>query len=404
MYADGFQGPEQRWATARAFKNLAGSYKPFDWLTLWPKVKTLCWMAAPDHLQFLEHFLTPNLHNLEIRLEGAGNIEVGVALFDVGERCKNLEDLRLFGSEMRDDEDIQNAIREIIYYNSRTLRIFYPPQGPSEDLVYDILQLPALEVLEIHIPEIYSSVPNRHSLKYLTFTLDDVPDLMHVLGALRQSRIAEFSLICPYPTVEDDHAAMADLFKDTGLYSSVECFSWEPPTYGGAPTWQFVTTLNSFVNVEELSLGASCAPTCCFRFRHEHVVELSKWMPRLRALNLGGSPCAGGGVTDIGYRTLAALAKNCPKLSTLSIHFNAGTPDLPDPVEPNWNLAVWNVGGTAISKRQKFLTTTALVVSKLFPKVTFVGMKHQYANEWNVIQEGLRMFTLPAGRGHPNLM
>jgi hypothetical protein len=261
----------------------------------------------------------------------------------------------------------------------------------------------------MHIPEIpdpilWGILP---SLECLTFTLDDAPNVMDLLGTLRESKLKEFTLNCPYPTTEDDLAAMADFLKDTGLYSSVGEFYWEPPYDEGPPTWEFVTILGPFANLQALSLDASCGQTCCFRFRHEHIVELSKWMPRLRELNLGGSPCAvGGRMSDIGYYTLAALAKNCPNLHLLTIHFNIETFEYGGFVEPNWNVAWWDVGSTSLTTNAQSHTMIALAVANLFPKATFMGVTAARldATNWNVIQEELRMLTLPADHGWLDLM
>jgi len=395
--------------TLQALQTLIDPHESFDWLKIWPKVKTLHWLTPPDCLPFLKYFLTLNVHNLKIGLEGTEDEEFQEVLGLVESRCMNLEDLHLFDSEKRESEEIQDTIRQIIYNNSLTLRRFHPPQDPSASLVNDILRLPVLEVLEMHVPKIPCPLPQGilPALESLSFTLDGIPDIIGLLGTLRESKLAVFSLMCHYPTSEGDHAAIAGFFEDTGLSSSVEEFYWRAHFGGGAPTWRFVTTLKSFANMQVLFLHTFCVRSCSFRFRHENVVELSRCMPRLKELNLGGSPCAAAGMaTDIGYHTLALLAKNCRNLFLLTIHFNTRSfVFIPrDYMEPNWNVALWDVGDIAPPTKPGTITMFALAVSKLFPRVAFKGEKIKYAREWDAVHEELRMLTLPADHGFLDLM
>jgi len=390
----------------QTLKTLIAPHESFDWLAMWPKVKNLYWITPPEHLPFLKHFLTLDIRNLKIKLEGAEDMEVQEVLSLVESCCMNLEGLHLIDSETRDSEEIQDTMRQIVYNNSLSLMLFYPPQDPSAPLVNDILQLPVLQALEMHIPQIPDPTPWNilPSLEYLSFTLDESSDIIELLGTLEKSRLKEFSLICPYPTSEDDRAVLAEFFEDSGLCDSVESFTWKPTLDGGAPTWEFVTTLDSFANIQALDLNASCGSACCFKFRHEHVIELSLWMPQLRELNFGGPPCAFGGITsNVGYHTLVVLAKNCPNLLQLTIHFNIRTFMTSGYVEPNRNLAMWHLGDTAVPNNAQYQTMFALAVSKLFPNVTFMATETN-ARGWDMIQEEHRMLTLPAVHRELDLM
>ena len=385
--------------SVQTFRTLIGPRKSFDWLSLWPKVKTLYWRRSPGNLQFLKYFLAQGVRNLEISLEGASDGELLKVLALVESRCMNLEDLRLFDTEARENQRIQDTIRQIIYNNSLTLRLLHPPRDPSAPLVHDILQLPALQVLEMHIPEVPGPVPwdILPSLEYLNFTLNKPPDVMDLLGNLRKSKLRRFALVCPYPTSKGDRARLVRFFDGSGLYSSVRSFSWVPRLYGASPTWEFVTTLGPFANMQALYLSAPCSHACHFNFRHEHVIELSRWMPRLRELYFGGSPCAVGGLTtNIGYHTLAALARNCPNLSLLSVHFNINTFVTVDGVKPSRNVVCWDVGETVLPADPLSHTIIALAASKLFPNAVLVGGALKHTKAWEIVREEFRMFTLSA--------
>ena len=386
--------------TVQTFETLIGPPESSNWLELWPRVKTLCWATPPEYLQFLKHFLTANVRNLKINLERTEDEVFQEVLGLVESRCMNLEDLHLFDSETRENVEIQDTIRQIIYNNSLTLRLFYPPQDPSSPLVSDILQLPALQALEMHVPKIPDPAPLDilPSLEYLNFTLEEPPDVVDLLGTLRESKLRRFTLICPYPSSRKHKAALIEFFDDSGLYDSVETFSWTPPTGGVVPTWSFVKTLDSFANMQTLILNGSCNRVCPLMFRHNHVVELSRWMPYLRELTFGGSPCPFGGLkTDIGYHTFGILVRNCPDLFKLSIHFNINSFIMPvGYVNPSWNVLIWDVGNTALPRHPLAQTMIALSVSKLFPKVAFVGPDMgKKRGLWGTIHEEFQMCTLP---------
>ena len=395
--------------TTQTFETLIGPRDLFDWPVMWPKVRVLYWTTTQDYLQFLCHFLTLNVRYLEIHLEGAEDEEVQEVLDLVESRCMNLVGLHLLDPETRDNEEIQDTMRQIVYNNSLTLRTLNPPQNPSPELVSDILGLPLLQHLAMRVPQI----PDRArrgilpSLEYLTFTLDEASDLINLLSNLRKSKLIVFSMTCPYPTSDSDHAALAYFFKYAGLSSSVDEFSWRPPVSGGPPTWQFVTTLKSFANLRTLSLGMDCDEGCRFEFRHHNVVELSRWMPRLRELTLGGPPCpVDPGTLNIEYHTLAILAKNCPDLFLLTIHFNPGTFGFVPPhlMEPNWNVTIWSVGSIGPPRGPIDTTLFAMAVSKLFPRATFLGTGGNPDERWKEIHEELQMLTLPADDGLLDLM
>ena len=368
----------------------------YNWHMMWPRVTTLWWTAPPEQLQYLRYFLTSGVRNLKVNFEGVGDEEFQETLFLIESRCKGLDQLRLFDSESRENRYLQDTIRKILDNNSGTLRMFMPPQDPSSPLVRDILRLPQLQELVMHVPKVPGPLPSEiiPSLKSLTFSLHDPLDILKLLGNLRETKLLNFVLHCPYPRSRGEVNALADFFESSGLYDSLRFFVWKPPSDGEAFTWPFATIFQPFANLQALQLDINCHLTCCFRFSHDHVVKISQWMPRLRDLNFGGSPCPyGGNNANIGYKTLAVLARNCPNLRLLSIHFDIRTFGPANwQVEPNPNVTLWDVGATVLPGDPETRTIIALAVAKLFPKVTFVGTAPE---KWADISEELEMLTLP---------
>ena len=380
------------------FKTLIGSHQSRDWIAMWPRLKILWWIAPESLLGFLRHFLTLGLRNLKINFEGAEDEVFQEVLCLVESRCMNLEELRLFDSETRENKEIQDTIRQIIYNNSLSLKLFWPPHGPSSPLVNDVLQLRSLEDLQMQVPAVpdHALANILPDLQSLSLTLDEPLDVIDLFHKFKATKLKEFSLVGPYPTSPDDQNALSKFFGEAELHQNLKALSWVPYPGEPGPSWGFITTLYRFNNLNALALGDGCGRVCRFRFPHVQVVQISMWLPRLTALTLGGSPCASGGLsTDIGYDTLVTLARNCPNLYLLVIHFNAKTcKPIFSPifsVIPNLKVGLWDVGQTTLPDHPWDLTMVALAIAMLFPNVKFI----RTTGKWEVIREEHFMFTLP---------
>ena len=375
------------------FDALSNPDTPFEWHLMWPELKTLSWLTSGENLKFMRYFLPHGVHNLEINLEGAPTDEARKALSMVRVRCKNLREIRLFDRKMAEDEDTQNTTRGIVCNNARTLRVFCSPRGSRSSLVDAVLKLPKLEMLEMHDPEIGMHDPETGllhraplpSLERLVLTLEEAHDIPCLLGNIRESKLRTFVLRTPYPVSKEDLDDLTALFKRSDLYRSLNMLSWQPPRNDQRPpTWEFVATLTPFVNMHTLVLSARCDGTCRFRFRHEHVVELSRQMPQLRYLNFGGRPCANDSMsTDIGFDTLTELAHNCPDLSRLTVHFNPDRFIRPaGRVKPNRNVSHWDVGNAVLPADPMAPTLIAMWAAELFPNAAIIGDMRADAPGW----------------------
>lgn len=383
------------------FENLTNLNSSFVWDSLWPELKTLWWITpAVEHLEFMRCFLPHGVRSLKVDMMNAKVRESLEALSLVKARCTQLTEFGFYGL-VEQNEGIQDLVLEIILQNSRTLRFLRPPVGSFSEVVEAALGLPALEKLEMHVPEVGWLQPvscaSLHSLEWLILTLDEPKNITHLLGNVRGSKLRAIDLRSPYLVQEDDLKSLAYLFKLTGFYDSLKAFSWNPlGETTQSLTWQFVTILTPFVNVHTLILGANCDGACRFSFKHKHVVELSKQMPQLKDLNFGGKPCAyGGSSTDIGFKTFVELGKNCPGLFRFSVHFNPYYTDLEGYMGPKRNLVHWDVGDTALPEDPELFTMIALAAVMLFPRATIVGDMQTDPSGWCAVREEFELLSLP---------
>ena len=112
--------------------------------------------------------------------------------------------------------------------------------------------------------------------------------------------------------------ALASSIQDTLLEIGLSTYSSWNPNY---------SSLLPFTRLTDLDIIFTCDGACP-GVDDGIVIDLSQAMPKLQYLGLGEAPCHpfAGGVTAKG---LAALAHNCPNLSSLRVHFQVAS--LTDP-------------------------------------------------------------------------
>ena len=159
------------------------------------------------------------------------------------------------------------------------------------------------------------------------------------------------------------------------------------------------SALLSFHQLKEVEIEYSCHDGCCSRVDDEITMRMARAMPKLEILKLGGMPCeTPTGVTVNGFIGLARL---CPHLSKLRIHFQAASlveaATSTVTLSPSDNgtvvrrkdcaLVDLEVGGTPIPARSDL--TVALVLVQIFPRLRSIGYVTQ---EWNTVAETIKDF------------
>lgn len=85
---------------------------------------------------------------------------------------------------------------------------------------------------------------------------------------------------------------------------------------------EIITCTFSFKNLTSLKMLSECASNTCqtFDLTDDHIDVLTKTMPRLECLTIGGEPC--GIPSQITFKSLYTISRQCSRLTTLQIHFN----------------------------------------------------------------------------------
>jgi len=126
-------------------------------------------------------------------------------------------------------------------------------------------------------------------------------------------------------------------FKEAALYSSVQNtlseFHLQTP-YSWNPSY---SSLLPFTQLVDLDIHFTCYGGCSSRVDDNIIINLSRAMPKLNSLKLGGNPCRQF-TTCVIAKGLVALAHHCPNLLKLRVHFQATSlstlPECPE-ITPN---------------------------------------------------------------------
>lgn len=163
-------------------------------------------------------------------------------------------------------------------------------------------------------------------------------------------------------------------------------------------------SLLEFKQLRWLEIEFSCSTGCSSRVDNDIVINLARAMPKLETLQLGKEPC--DAITGITLKGLISLARYCPKLSRLCIHFRAlglaeaGTnlvaPHLYEHATPTpmtfSALTKLQVGEIPIRKQDCFAVALALV--QIFPFILHI----EYANlRWMKVLETIHLMKRIGG-------
>ena len=164
---------------------------------------------------------------------------------------------------------------------------------------------------------------------------------------------------------------------------------------------EIISCASSFKNLTSFKVLSECSRVCqTFDLTDSHIDLLTKAMPRLESLAIGGEPC--GIPSQITFKSLYTISRLCPRLTSLRIHFNPmlfvsnvdsdsgsrdvdlGLPDHPTPLPDLCSVTVIEVGNTPLPSEDNTSYIMALGLLGVFPKLE----KIQYDDaEWEEVDE-----------------
>ena len=259
--------------------------------------------------------------------------------------------------------------------NQNALQKFRADSPLTEEASEVTYKLPNLcdlwVVIERGAPLPSALLPNLTDLKITCDNEDDWPQLFH------RATFGKLESVAFHPRSEQigdflgafERAALSSSIPNTlSKFSILSWHSWNPK----------YSSLLPFTQLVDLEIDLSCNGGCSSMVDDNIIISLSREMPKLESLALGGAPCRQitVGVTTKG---LLALAHHCPKLANLCVHLQVASlgelPGIPGIVPRAEVTALWMdcalarlvVGATPVPEGSAMII--ALTLLRIFPRL-----------------------------------
>ena len=375
---------------------------------LFPNLKALdLWRIREPLIPLIPLFLPPTITSVSLGglAYDLDESEVLSAVEGFLRPFPNVQDIALH--QLPRHPVITAAASKMFFVSNRNaLRRFHVDSPLTEEATEAICKLKNLcslsMIIEKGTPIPSALLPN---LTHLQLKCDDGSDGLQLLRRATFGKLKSINFHAESGPIDD----FLEALKGAPLSSSIQNTfsvirlsakqSWDPNYSSFLPFTQLV----------DLSIEPSCDDGCS-RVDDDVVISLSRAMPKLKSLQLGDLPCRRftGGVTAKG---LVALARNCPNLSSLCVHFQAvSLSDPPAGLETTHNAGYsvsWT--GCALTKLEvgKILvpegsaSIIALTLLRIFPRIETIGsINGTWREVENMIRRSKQIFDCSSKYRH----
>jgi len=345
---------------------------------LLPNLKTLKLIGIEGcFIPFIPLFLSPRATVVLLVFRPGSNLPKAMltsVITTLPTLCPNLQAINL--DILPRDPTITATISRMLLATNRNplqqFRVDSPLTEEASELIYKLPNLHTLSVvIEKETPLPSASLPN---LTNLTITCANEDCWQRLFHGATFGKLDSVSFFLESEEISDflgvfERAALSSSIQNTlsRLFISAQC-SWDPN----------YSSLLPFTQLVDLEIESSCDDGCSSRVDDDIVISLSRVMPKLEILGLGGTPCSqiATGVTTKG---LLALAHHCPNLSALRVHLQVTSlsdpPAIPGTVPNAGPAASWTdcalreleVGETPVPGGSELIV--ALTLLRIFPRL-----------------------------------
>ena len=345
---------------------------------LLPNLKTLqLGHTTGSFIPFVPLFLSPKLTVIDITTETPNLPKAMVAsmVATVAKLCPNLQKIILL--PLPRDPTITAAVSEMLLATSQNgLRCFQVDSPLTEKAREVIYRLPGLRVLWA-TTEGPTSLPTMvlPSLTTIDIGYNHDRDWLQGFRGATLGKLASITFRPKSAPIGDFLGAFESVALTTSTPATLSTFRF----YTSHPWRPSYRSLLSFTQLKELVIEFSCERGCSSTIDDDIITDIARAMPRLQVLNLGKRPCQAR--TGATVKGLTALARYCPHLSRLGIHFQVIT------LDPPMMTGVASDGEPTILQEQCVLTTldvgeipvpedsrlgVALTLLRIFPHITHI--------------------------------
>ena len=371
-----------------------------------------CGEATEEFIPYVPLFLSPQTIHINFSFaEDTPTMADASMISRFPTLCPNLRSITL--DKLPKAPVITEAVSEMLLACNRdtleTFEVDSPLTEEAREVVYRLPELYSLWVViqgPISLPTV--ALPN---LTHLDVQFDDDLNWLQGFRGATLEKLVSAVFLSESEEIGDFLGAFEKVVTVTSAKNTLSEFrlctsrSWNPN----------YSALLSFNQLKELEIQFSCEGICSSRVDDDIIMSLARAMPKLEILLLGDAPCETP--TGITVNGLIGLARLCPHLSKLCIHFQAAS--LVEAVTSAVTLSPSNgeqtvqregcaltdleVGGIPIPARSE--STVAHILLQVFPRILNV----EYTNrDWKTVAETIKYFSQIAtfvhrtGKAHPS--
>jgi len=341
---------------------------------LLPNLKALGFKEATANIiPFVPLFLSDRTTHIDIQFATSPPVVmVASRIISLPKLCPYMRNISL--QLLSTDATIISAVSEMLLTcELDTLQSFKVDSPLTEEANRAVYQLPNLRQLWSVVTE-YTSPPavSLPSLTELDVEYHCDRDWLRVFREATLSKLTDVTFRAECDQIGDFLGAFEIAFASSASTLSQFTFytscSWGPSYH----------SLLSFKQLKDLVIEFSCQDGCSSNLDDEIITTLAQAMPKLETLQLGQKPCETPG--NVTVRGLIALARHCPCLFTLCIHFRTDsfvaiaseviTVPSSGPPLVNCDLAKLEVGEIPISERHGLPVFLTLLC--IFPRLLLI--------------------------------
>ena len=361
---------------------------------LLPNLKTLHLpRITGQFLPFIPLVLSPRTTTISIAFNEPGAPDPPIAIVastitTLPTLCPNLRKIELFC--LPRDPMITTAVSGMFLTSNRNILSIYVDSPLTEEAREVVYKLPDLHTLSVIIGRDTSSSPVAlPNLVHLTIEYDHDSRWLRMFHGATLGKLEAVTIRSESEHIGDFLETFETVALTTSISATLSTFAF----YTSRPWRPNYRSLLPFTQLEDLTIDSSCKRGCSSTIDDDIITNMARAMPKLEILRLGDAPCKNP--TGITAKGLAALARYCPRLSMLCIHFRAASlspPSIPGVIPGNKptisqeDCALTNLRVGKIPVQEESTLMVALSLLRIFPRLRRI----QYSDQrWKKVADAI---------------
>jgi len=377
-----------------------------------PRLETFkCEEATDAFIPFIPLLLSPNTTKIKISFSDTSIVVIASTIPRFPKLCPDLKRITL--DDLPRDPAITEAVSEMLLTCNRdTLQKFDVDSPLTEEAREVVYRLPRLYSLWTVIQG-STSLPTiiLPSITFIDIEYDDNLDWLQGFRGAVLGELGSISFHSEYSHIGDPIGAFESVALTTSAKDTLSEFRFYTSSSGWNPNYSSLLPFNQLKQVE---IEFSCVGGCSSKVDDDIIMDMARAMPKLEILQLGDIPCETP--TGITVNGLIGLARLCPRLSKLCIHFQATTlveaatsttarsPSNSKPVIRREDCALTDLEVGMIPIPAQSGLVIAHILLQIFPRILNVKW---YSSEWKAVAETINdfrrigNFVHHTGEAHP---